>query len=308
MLRLPPPLRARFLCGTAFNSRQTRPLNGYPGLVLSMASKTIHYISGHHETVLRSHNTRTAANSAAYLLPSIQPHMHILDLGCGPGTITADFADLVPRGRAVGVEPVMPPLKVARATVEERGLKNADFVVGDVQNLDFGDNTFDVAHCHQLLQHVGDPVHALREMKRVTSEGGYVAARESDFSIMTWFPEIEGLREWRSLWMKVERANGGEPDAGSRLVHWALKAGFERDNIKTSTTAWCFSTPEERAWWGAMWADRVLAGGFAKTVLEGGFETEEGLQRISKAWREWITKEDGWFTMVNDEILCRVQK
>ena len=271
-----------------------------------MASKTAHYVAGHHKTVLRSHTMRTAANSAAYLVSSIQPNMHILDVGCGPGTITADFAALVPQGRVVGLEPVATPLKAARVTLEERGLTNAEFVVGNVHKMVFGDKTFDVAHCHQVLQHVGNPVQALREMKRVTKDGGYVAARECDWSIMTWFPEVEGLLEWQSLWAKVARANGGEPNAGRRLVHWALQAGFERDKIKSTTTAWCFSTFEERAWWGGMWADRVVTGDFAKMVVAGGYGTEEDLQKISEAWKEWVNKEDGWFTLVHGEVLCMV--
>lgn len=271
-----------------------------------MSQKAAHYVSGHHETVLRSHRLRTASNAAAYLISSIQPHMHILDVGCGPGTITADFAALVPQGRVVGLEPVAFPLEAARATLEGRGLENAEFVLGDVHKLDFGDGIFDVAHCHQVLQHVGDPVQALREMKRVTKKGGYVAAKECDFSVMTWFPEVEGLREWQNLWIKVASANGGEPNAGRRLVHWALEAGFERGKIKATTTAWCFSTPEERAWWGGVWADRVVAGDFARTVVEGGYGTTEDLQEISKAWKEWVNKEDGWFTLVHGEILCTV--
>ncbi len=56
------------------------------------------YIHGHHESVLRSHTWRTAANCAGYLLPSLRPDMRILDIGCGPGTITADLAKLVPQG------------------------------------------------------------------------------------------------------------------------------------------------------------------------------------------------------------------
>ncbi|MEU7161670.1 class I SAM-dependent methyltransferase, partial [Streptomyces chrestomyceticus] len=54
--------------------------------------ETAVYTHGHHESVLRSHTWRTAANSAAYLLDAIEPHMEILDIGCGPGTITADLA------------------------------------------------------------------------------------------------------------------------------------------------------------------------------------------------------------------------
>ncbi|MGJ3561711.1 hypothetical protein ACR6C2_39465 [Streptomyces sp. INA 01156] len=58
--------------------------------------ETAVYTHGHHESVLRSHTWRTAANSAAYLLGVLTPGMRILDVGCGPGTITADLAGLVP--------------------------------------------------------------------------------------------------------------------------------------------------------------------------------------------------------------------
>ena len=60
------------------------------------------YTHGHGEAVLRSHTWRTAANSAAFLLPYLKPDMTILDVGCGPGTITADLATYVPNGRIVG--------------------------------------------------------------------------------------------------------------------------------------------------------------------------------------------------------------
>lgn len=66
--------------------------------------ETAVYTHGHHESVLRSHTWRTAENSAAYLLGSLRPHMRILDIGCGPGTITADLAERVPEGHVTGVD------------------------------------------------------------------------------------------------------------------------------------------------------------------------------------------------------------
>src|SRR4029078_11045693 len=51
------------------------------------------YTHGHHESVLRSHRWRTADNSAGYLLPRLHPGMRLLDVGCGPGTITTGVAE-----------------------------------------------------------------------------------------------------------------------------------------------------------------------------------------------------------------------
>ncbi|GAA3293148.1 hypothetical protein GCM10020295_14240 [Streptomyces cinereospinus] len=121
------------------------------------AQETAVYTHGHHESVLRSHTWRTAANSAAYLLGSLEPHLRILDVGCGPGTITADLAELVPDGHVTGVDRAPDVLERARATAAGRGLTGVDFAVADVHALDFPDDTFDVVHAHQVLQHVGDP-------------------------------------------------------------------------------------------------------------------------------------------------------
>ena len=142
------------------------------------------YINGHQESVLRSHKRRTVENSAAYLLPHIKPGMRILDVGCGPGTITIDFARLVPYGHVVGVENSPEVLVEARAAAAAQGVSNIEFVVGDIHALDFPDGTFDIAHAHQVLQHINDQAGALREMKRVTKPGGLVATRESELSIL----------------------------------------------------------------------------------------------------------------------------
>ncbi|AJE43271.1 class I SAM-dependent methyltransferase [Streptomyces nodosus] len=268
-----------------------------------MPKETAVYTHGHHESVLRSHTWRTAANSAAYLLDSIQPHMRILDIGCGPGTITADLAELVPDGRVTGVDHAPGILEQARATAGARGLTNVEFAVADVHALDYPDDTFCVVHAHQVLQHVGDPVQALREMHRVTRPGGLIAARDADYAAMTWYPASEGLEDWLDLYERVARANGGEPDAGRRLLSWALDAGIREVTAGSST--WTFATAEERAWWSGLWADRTLASAYADRAVEGGHTTSEGLRAVSRAWREWGERQNGWFAVLHGEILCR---
>ncbi|CCK26302.1 UbiE family methyltransferase [Streptomyces davaonensis JCM 4913] len=270
---------------------------------MSKPRETAVYTHGHHESVLRSHTWRTAANSAAYLLDSIQPHMRILDIGCGPGTITADLATLVPDGRVTGVDRAPGILAQARATAAERGRDNVEFAVADVHALDFPDDSFCVVHAHQVLQHVGDPVAALREMTRVTRPGGIIAVRDSDYAAMTWYPASQGLDDWLDLYHAVARANGGEPDAGRRLKSWALSAGLT--DITATSTAWTFATAEERAWWSGLWADRTLASSYAPLAVEGGHATTERLHAVADAWREWGAQEDAWFSVLHGEILCR---
>lgn len=259
------------------------------------------YTHGHHESVLRSHRWRTAENSAAYLLPHLRSTDRLLDVGAGPGTITADLAGLVARVTATEVGEA--ELDLARRTAADRGAGNIAFDVADVHDLPYDDATFDVVHAHQVLQHVGDPVQALREMARVTRPGGIVAARDSDYAAFAWWPALPELDEWMAFYQAAARANGGEPDAGRRMLSWALQAGLA--DVSATASTWCFADAEDRAWWGGMWADRILESVMARQLVDSGLATTEDLRRISAGWRSWVEAEDGWFSVLHGEILCR---
>jgi 2-polyprenyl-3-methyl-5-hydroxy-6-metoxy-1,4-benzoquinol methylase len=261
------------------------------------------YTHGHHASVLRSHQWRTAANSAAYLLPHLQPGMRVLDVGCGPGTITLDLAEHVAPGPVVGVDAVPEPLEAARAEAAARGDRTTTFAVGDVYALDAADGAYDVVHAHQVLQHLSDPVAALREMRRVCRPGGLVAARDADYAAMTWYPADERLDAWLGLYEAVARGNDAEPDAARHLLAWAHSAGF--DDVTCSADTWCFASAEERAWWGGLWADRVISSSLAEQAVARGLATRDRLAELGQAWRDWAGHPDGWFPVVNGEILAR---
>lgn len=258
------------------------------------------YTHGHHESVLRSHRWRTAENSCAYLLPHLRPDAALLDVGSGPGTITADLAGRV--ARVTAIEPVAAALEITRAEIERRGCANVDLAVADAHALDFPDAAFDVVHAHQVLQHVADPIRVLAEMRRVTKPGGVVAVRDSDYAAFAWFPVTSALDEWLALYRRVARHNGGEPDAGRRLLSWALAAGFT--DITPTASTWLFATPEDRAWWGGMWADRIVDSDIARTAVATGEARPGDLTRISEAWRAWAAAPDGWLAIPHSELIC----
>ena len=263
---------------------------------------TDQYTHGHHESVLRSHRMRTAANSAAYLLERLRPGLELLDVGCGPGTLTADLAALVAPGRVVAIDSEPAVLVAAQAVAAERGTDNVEFAIGDVYALDAPDGSFDVVHAHQVLQHLQDPVAALREMGRVCRGGGVVAARDSDYAAMTWYPAIPALDRWLVLYHEVTRGNGAEADAGRRLAAWARGAGFAE--VRCSASAWCFATPDEREWWGGVWAERVVASRLAEQAVDRALATPAGLEDIAAGFREWAAHPDAWWAVLHGEILC----
>jgi len=259
------------------------------------------YTHGHHESVLRSHKWRTVDNSARYLAPSLTAGASVLDVGCGPGTITVDIARRVAPGRVVGLDASAAVIEDARG--HAAGVDNIEFRAGDVYALDVDDGTFDVVHAHQVLQHLHDPVKALQEMKRVCKPGGVVAARDGDYGAFTWYPTEPALDAWLALYRKIARANQGEPDAGRRLPAWAHAAGF--DDVQAGASVWCFATPDDRAWWGNLWADRMADSAIATQAVNDGFATREELDAIVDGWRLWAGHRDGWFAVLHGEVLCR---
>jgi ubiquinone/menaquinone biosynthesis C-methylase UbiE len=251
--------------------------------------------------VLRSHRWRTVENSAAYAAEFFRPGARVLDVGCGPGTITVDIARRVAPGQVIGIDASAAVIEEARR--DGAGIDNVEFFTGDAYALNHPDGIFDVVHAHQVLQHLHDPVAALREMRRVCKPDGVVAARDSDYAAFTWYPDVPELTAWLDLYERLARANRGEPDAGRFLLKWAHATGFAE--VTPSASVWCFATPADRAWWGTLWADRITGSAIAEQAEREGFATKAELEAIAAAWRAWAEDPDAWFAVLHGEILGR---
>ncbi len=260
------------------------------------------YTHGHADSVLRSHRWRTVENSAAYLVSRLVPGQAVLDVGCGPGTITIDIARRVAPAAVLGIDSSAEVVAEAAAAADEAGVRNVTFATGDVYALDHADASFDVVHAHQVLQHLARPVVALREMWRVCQPAGVVAARDSIYRSFTWYPRSDRLDRWLELYSAVAEANGGEPDAGSHLRAWALEAGF--GSVQTSASAWSYAEATERQWWGDLWAERVTATALAQRAQELGLADAGTLADLAEGWRGWAAAPNGWFAVLHGEILA----
>lgn len=262
------------------------------------------YTHGHSESVVAAHGARTIANSAAYLEPHLKPGLALLDVGCGPGSITAEFGErLGESGSVTGIDASESVIELAQQTYSHHRPR-VEFAVMDLYRLEVADNSFDIVHAHQVLQHVSDPVACLREMRRVTKPGGIVAVRDADYAGMHWAPENPGLEHWLEVYRKVARANDAEPDAGRVLVKWAREAGLAE--VEASVDSWLFADEDRRRWWGSTWARRVTESSLADQALELGLATEQELQAMAEAWRTWTSEVDGWFVVPHAQLICRV--
>jgi len=262
------------------------------------------YIHGHSDSVLRSHRWRTAANSAAYLLPHLVDGQRLLDVGCGPGTLTVDLARHVgPTGLVVGVDVSEPVVAEATAHAAADRAANVTFRAGDFRTLDLPAGSFDVVHAHQVLQHLRDPVGALAAMGRLARPGGIVAARDSDYRAFLWTPEDPRLDRWREIYLAVSDRNGAAADAGRWLLRWALDAGFDDATYTTST--WTFAAPADRAWWGDLWAERTVSSSLAGQAVDYGVATRAELEEVADGFRDWARRPDSTFVLVHGELIAR---
>jgi ubiquinone/menaquinone biosynthesis C-methylase UbiE len=261
------------------------------------------YTHGHHESVLRSHRWRTAENSAGFLLAHLEPGQDLLDIGCGPGTITVELARLVAPGRTVGIDLSDDVLDAARQWQTERGQSDATFEQGNVYHLAFPDSCFDVVYAHQVLQHLSDPVAALIEMRRVLRPGGRLAVRDSDYGAFVWAPDDPCLDRWMALYQQITARNNATANAGRYLPVWVRAAGYS--SLAVSSSTWTFHEKNEREWWGRLWADRVRESEFSHQGIEYGLTTRDELDGIAEAWLAWADDVNGLFIVVHTEVMAR---
>ena len=162
-------------------------------------------------------------------LAGIHDGQRVLDVGCGPGALTAE---LVNRVGAASVSAVEPSDSFA-AAVRER-LPGVEVRQSAAEQLPFPDGTFDAALAQLVVHFMADPVHGLREMRRVTRPGGTVAACVWDHA--------GGRGPLAAFWSAVRELDPAADDesglAGVREGHLAelfSQAGLDRTSVTALT-------------------------------------------------------------------------
>ncbi|CAI6339437.1 unnamed protein product [Periconia digitata] len=278
------------------------------------------YRQGHDPSVTANHATRTAEVEGAFVLPYIKPNFKILDVGCGPGTITTGLAKYVPQGLVTGIDLTDEVLDQAKAHLARQTFEtpNVRFEKGNVlDGLSYEDGEFDIVFCSQVLIHIPDPVAALREMRRVCKSGtGLVCAREGDWPFR-YVPYSPGLQLFHRYFYQM--INGRAPSSishpdqapfapghkGGSLVHvHARQAGFDPAKIEKGGKVTIYGTEAERRDYATIMINRVEKGGHGQKFKDLG-ASEEDVSEIVQAWKEWADDVDGWHAVMQCETICR---
>ena len=133
--------------------------------------------------------SRTASRDAGFFVPYLRPGMQLLDVGCGPGSITLGLAELVAPGQIVGIDIQSALIEQARVLAAARGVAaSVRFEVADLYELPFPDESFDAVFANGVLMHLRQPVRALAELRRVLRPGGIAGVRDPDFGASLYAP------------------------------------------------------------------------------------------------------------------------
>ncbi len=243
------------------------------------------YTHGHAPATLRQHAQRTADEAGAFLLPHLRPGMRLLDVGCGPGSITRGLAERLAPGQVVGLDLSREALDGARRDAAARGLTNLQYQEGSVYQLPFADASFDAVYAHQVLQHLRERESAVREMLRVVRPGGLVAVRDVDWGTAAYWPRDPWIDRFVEVHQRTWYRNGGEPQMGRQLR--ALFNVAEIVDLQITAAVWCYATPDETAAWGEAYADRLLTSPMGERPVEYGFATRAEIESMAAAFRAW---------------------
>lgn len=168
-------------------------------------------------------STRRARDRAGAILAYLPEAAAVVDVGCGPGTITAGLTDA---GTVLGVDANTAQVAAARAAHP-----GVWFVAGDANALPCPDGSVDVYFSHALFEHLPVPAAALAEAHRVLRPGGRLAIIASDWSRARFDPRTPDVDTALRGHRLLRRRAGADPDAGGRLPEWITAARFAVDEV-----------------------------------------------------------------------------
>jgi SAM-dependent methyltransferase len=238
---------------------------------------------------------RDARTFLPFLLPHLRAGMDVLDVGCGVGSLALDLAPTVAPGRVVGIDVDADQIDAARRSAAERGIANAEFLVGTAYALPVPDASFDAVYSNAVLLYLRDQVGPLREMRRALRPDGLAAVSDDDLATIVRSPDLPELRLAADLFQRAVLREGGNPHYSRHLRALMLEAGFARTQGIASAPEVYGDAASTR--WFADFAIGVLgAPSMADVIIAEGWASRTELDAVIAAFREWGDRPDAFMT------------
>lgn len=175
----------------------------------------------------------------------------------------------------------------------------------DAPSIPFPDNSFDITYASHTLQYAANPTAVLREMARITTPGGIIAARDADYGAMTWHPLHPGLSRWRAVFSVVSDLTGSQPNAGRHLPTWFLEADLKDTTVSSSNST--YATGEEKEALASSWIQHTHEESYQKRIKEVlGEETVSATKQITTGWNEWKNTPGAVMVLPHLEVIAQI--
>ena len=233
------------------------------------------YTPGYSKKTVSFMQRRSAETHAAFVLPLLQSDFRILEVGCGPGSITIGLAIRVPRGVVVAVDCERSQVRLAKERAKELDISNIRFVVGDASGFHCEENNFDLVFAHALFEHLSDPETTLHHLRTYLRSGGLIALRSPDWGGFVLYPETSAISDALQTYQRIQTDLGGDVHCGRKLAMYLRSAGF--NSVKLSASYEIYPDPQ--------WIANYLA-----ERLEVAGETSQ-----AATLRSWANQPDAMF-------------
>ncbi len=150
----------------------------------------------------------------------------VLEAGCGVGAQTVILARNSPGARFLSIDLSGDSLLAARRRTASAGISNVSFLRGDIFRLPFREEFFDHVFLCFVLEHLSDPVKALRCLRRVLKAGGTITVTEGDHGSAYFHPDSPCARKTIQCLVDIQAGMGGNSLIGRQLYPLLVKAGF----------------------------------------------------------------------------------
>jgi SAM-dependent methyltransferase len=227
---------------------------------------------------------RTARSHASFLLPYLKAGMSLLDCGCGPGTITVDFAEVLAPGEVVGTEIEDAQVRIARDHAASRDVSNVRFEVGSIYGLPFPDNSFDAVFISAILGNLREPLRGLHEIFRVLKPGGVIGVKEFDHGGDIVYPIDAGLQRFSDLYVRLRREHGHDGESGRKIGTFLNAVGFRDLKVNAS-----YENVSEPQMLGAVAKLNIglLAEGWAEEFKNRNWATADDCAEMIESWKKF---------------------
>ena len=246
-----------------------------------MTSQREQYTMGYGPAAVALMGARSAQTHAAFFVPHLTPGMKLLDCGCGPGSVTLGFAEIVAPGSAVGTDIEASQMDLATQNAAKRNIRNARFEAASIYELPFEDSSFDAVFMSALIGNLREPMRGIHEAYRVLKPGGVIGVKEFDQGGDITYPVEPAMAKYDELYRRLRAEHGHNGESGRMIGALLLEAGFRE--LKMTATYEILSDTKVLQGAAQVFIG-LLAEGWSEAFTSRGWATAADIQAMREAW------------------------